>query len=105
MYDTEGRCLEQPGEPAGSQFHQRIRQTAYPCTELGGIIFAYLGPGTPPLLPQYEFLLAPDERRVMKWNSNPFQLDDSADGRGEDDGACFLLPYWLGRYHKFLTCN
>jgi hypothetical protein len=48
-------------------------------------------------------LLAPDERRVMKWNSNPFQLDDASDGRGEDDGAFFLLPYWLGRYHKFLT--
>jgi hypothetical protein len=50
-------------------------------------------------------LLPPDERRVMKWNSNPFQLDDSAAGRGEDDGAFFLLPYWLGRYHKFLTAE
>jgi hypothetical protein len=44
-------------------------------------------------------LLAPDERRVMKWNANPFQLDDQSAGRGEDDGAFFLLPYWLGRYH------
>jgi hypothetical protein len=50
-------------------------------------------------------LLPPDERRVMKWNGNPFQLDDSSGGRGEDDGAFFLLPYWLGRYHKFLTGN
>lgn len=47
-------------------------------------------------------LLAPDERRVMKWNSNPFQPDSKADGRGEDDGAFFLLPYWLGRYHRFI---
>ena len=47
-------------------------------------------------------LLAPDERRVMKWNGNPFQLDDQSAGRGEDDGAFFLLPYWLGRYHGFL---
>jgi hypothetical protein len=47
-------------------------------------------------------LLPPDERRVMKWNGNPFQLDDQGDGRGEDDGAFFLLPYWLGRYHGFL---
>jgi hypothetical protein len=47
-------------------------------------------------------LLAPDERRVMKWNSNPFDPDSSAEGRGEDDGAFFLLPYWMGRYHKFL---
>jgi hypothetical protein len=48
-------------------------------------------------------LLPPDERRVMKWNSNPFQLDDQSGGRGEDDGAFFLLPYWLGRYHGFLA--
>ncbi|HEV8482288.1 MAG TPA: hypothetical protein VGV87_01910 [Blastocatellia bacterium] len=48
-------------------------------------------------------LLPADERRVMKWNGNPFQLDDQAAGRGEDDGAFFLLPYWLGRYHGFLT--
>jgi hypothetical protein len=50
-------------------------------------------------------LLPPDERRVMKWNSNPFQLDDTSDGRGEDDGAFFLLPYWLGRYHNYLIGN
>jgi len=48
-------------------------------------------------------LLPPDERRVMKWNGNPFQLDDVGSGRGEDDGAFFLLPYWLGRYHGFLV--
>jgi hypothetical protein len=48
-------------------------------------------------------LLPPDERRVMKWNSNPFQLDDKSAGRGEDDGAFFLLPYWMGRYHGFLV--
>jgi hypothetical protein len=53
--------------------------------------------------PQTTRLLAPDERRVMKWNSNPFQLDDQSGGRGEDDGAFYLLPYWLGRHHRFLT--
>jgi len=50
-------------------------------------------------------LLPPDERRVMKWNGNPFQLDDEAGGHGEDDGAFFLLPYWLARYHGFLIGN
>ena len=47
-------------------------------------------------------LLPPDERRVMKWNGNPFQLDDQGAGGGEDDGSFFLLPYWMGRYHGFL---
>ena len=47
-------------------------------------------------------LLPPDERPVMKWNSNPFVVDGGAGGHGEDDGAAFLLPYWMGRYHKFI---
>jgi hypothetical protein len=47
-------------------------------------------------------LLPPDERPVNKWNSNPFVVDGGAGGHGEDDGAAFLLPYWMGRYHKFI---
>lgn len=47
-------------------------------------------------------LLPPDERPVMKWNSNPFEIDGGAGGGSEDDGAAFLLPYWLGRYHGYL---
>ncbi|HZT07310.1 MAG TPA: Rieske 2Fe-2S domain-containing protein [Chloroflexota bacterium] len=62
LYDGRGRCLEQPGEPAGSTFHERVRQPAYPCQEVGGLILAYLGPGEPPLVPNYEFLTAPQEQ-------------------------------------------
>jgi hypothetical protein len=47
-------------------------------------------------------LLPPDERPIMRWNSNPFVVDGGGDGHSEDDGAAFLLPYWMGRYHKFL---
>ena len=57
LYDREGRCLEQPGEPAGSTFHERIRQKAYPCVEKNGLILTYMGPGEPPLLPNYDFLV------------------------------------------------
>jgi len=51
---------------------------------------------------QAKGLLPPDERPVMKWNSNPFDIDGGNDGRGEDDGAAFLLPYWMGRYRRML---
>jgi hypothetical protein len=43
-----------------------------------------------------------DELPMHKWNGNPYRLDGGADGRGEDDGAYFLLPYWMGRYHKLI---
>jgi phenylpropionate dioxygenase-like ring-hydroxylating dioxygenase large terminal subunit len=64
LYDVRGRCLEQPGEPAGSTFHDRIRLLAYPCEERAGVIFAYLGPGEAPLFPRYEFLHVPDDHVV-----------------------------------------
>jgi hypothetical protein len=46
--------------------------------------------------------IPPNERCVMKWNGNPFQLDCNPEGRTEDEGAFFLLPYWLGRFYKLL---
>jgi len=43
-----------------------------------------------------------DELPMSKWNGNPYRLDGGSGGRGEDDGAYFLLPYWMGRYHKLI---
>ncbi len=42
------------------------------------------------------------EGGISKWNTNPHQYDTGDDGSTEDDGAYFLLPYWMGRYHGFL---
>jgi hypothetical protein len=52
--------------------------------------------------PQSKTLLPPDERPVMKWNANPFEVDGGSGGLSEDDGAAFLLPYWLGRFHRLI---
>lgn len=49
---------------------------------------------------QAKTLLAADERPVMKWNGNPFIVDGGNGGRSEDDGAFYLLPYWMGRAHR-----
>ena len=62
LYDVHGNCLDQPGEPGGGPHRSEIRQPAYPCVERVGIIFAYMGPGEPPLLPNYEFLALPEEQ-------------------------------------------
>jgi hypothetical protein len=42
------------------------------------------------------------ERPMMKWNGNPYRLDGGDGGRTEEDGTFFLLPYWMGRYHRLL---
>jgi hypothetical protein len=43
-----------------------------------------------------------DELPMSKWNGNPYRVDGGNGGRTEDDGAYFLLPYWLGRYHGLI---
>jgi hypothetical protein len=43
-----------------------------------------------------------DELPMWKWNGNPYNLDGGNGGRTEDDGAYFLLPYWMGRYHQLI---
>lgn len=58
LFDIRGHCLEQPAEPTSSKYKEEIRHTAYPCQEAAGVIFAYLGPGKPPMLPAMHFLTA-----------------------------------------------
>ncbi len=66
LYDVQGRCLEQPGEPNGGEHRQSICHLAYPCMEMAGLVFTYMGPDKPPLLPNYEALAAPEERRFIR---------------------------------------
>src|SRR4029453_10567321 len=54
LFDREGRCLEQPAEPEESTFKDRITITAYPAEELGGLVWAYLGPAPAPKVPRYD---------------------------------------------------
>lgn len=64
-FDVTGQCVDMPNEPPRSNFAERIRQLAYPCTEAGGVIWAYLGPlEPPPPLPGFEWMAVPDDQRM-----------------------------------------
>ena len=38
LYDASGQCLEQPAEPEGSGFKDKIKLVAYPVQEFSGIV-------------------------------------------------------------------
>lgn len=44
LFDTHGRCLDQPCEPGRGTNKHRVRQPWYPVEERYGLVFAYLGP-------------------------------------------------------------
>ncbi len=60
LFDVEGRCLQTPAEPEGSNLCANIRQKAYPVVEKNGILFAYMGPGDPPAFPDFDCFVAPE---------------------------------------------
>jgi hypothetical protein len=47
-------------------------------------------------------VLPASERRLARWNGNPWAPDGGGEGRVEDDGAAWALAYWLGVYHGYL---
>ena len=59
LFDIDGKCLQTPAEPEGSNLCRNIRQKAYPVVERSGILFAYMGPGTPPEFPRFDCFVAP----------------------------------------------
>jgi phthalate 4,5-dioxygenase len=66
LYDIHGKIIDMPGEEnGGASFRDSICHKAYPCKEEGGVVFAYLGPDEPPLLPNYEFLAVPAKQRFV----------------------------------------
>ena len=51
-FDVDGNCVDMPNEPAESDFKEKVKATAYPDRERGGVVWAYMGPREkPPPLP------------------------------------------------------
>ena len=53
-FDVAGQCVEQMNEPETLDFKSKIHITSYPVVELGGVVWAYMGPADlMPPLPQF----------------------------------------------------
>ncbi|NOX74262.1 MAG: aromatic ring-hydroxylating dioxygenase subunit alpha [Alphaproteobacteria bacterium] len=59
-FDVSGQCVDTPGEPEGSTLFKNITTPSYPVVENNGIIWAYMGQGTPPEFPALDCFKAPD---------------------------------------------
>ncbi|MEA2642953.1 MAG: hypothetical protein QOF51_4347 [Chloroflexota bacterium] len=66
LYARDGSCLETPAEPPESFFKMTVKHTSYPCVEIGGLIFTYMGPpDKQPDFPHYNQLFATAGVRVV----------------------------------------
>jgi phthalate 4,5-dioxygenase len=59
-YDVDGNCVDQPSEPPETNFAHKVKLRAYACRELGGLVWAYMGPpDRMPGVPELEWAQAP----------------------------------------------
>jgi phthalate 4,5-dioxygenase len=69
-FDAEGNCVDMPNEPAESDFKHKVKATAYPAKDWGGLIWVYMGPkDRQPGLPEYPWCLVPNAEHtpIAKW--------------------------------------
>jgi 5,5'-dehydrodivanillate O-demethylase len=64
-FNGAGACIDQPNEPDGSTFKEKNSTKAYPVQELGGLLWAYLGPAPAPQIPRYDGFVAPGAIRMV----------------------------------------
>ena len=71
-YDSTGKCVEQPFEETLNKcFKDRIQLANYAVEEVGGLIFAYLGPQPAPLVPRWDLLVEKDSWREIGYTLTP----------------------------------
>lgn len=54
LFDETGQCLDQPAEREDGQFADRVQTQAGRAEALGGMVWAYIGPGPVPELPRFD---------------------------------------------------
>tara|TARA_Y100000817_G_scaffold41862_1_gene28674 strand:+ start:1280 stop:2605 length:1326 start_codon:yes stop_codon:yes gene_type:complete len=56
IFNETGACVDQPSEPEGSKFKDKVKLKAYKAQDYAGAIWAYVGPEPAPLLPHWDVL-------------------------------------------------
>jgi phenylpropionate dioxygenase-like ring-hydroxylating dioxygenase large terminal subunit len=65
-FDVTGACVDMPSEPAESNFKNKVKVTAYPTRERGGLVWIYMGPReVPPELPSLEANMLPEGQYTL----------------------------------------
>ncbi|MBI67493.1 MAG: Rieske (2Fe-2S) protein [Chloroflexi bacterium] len=80
LYDSQGSCIEAPLEARPDMFKDRIKLSGYPVKEMGGLLFAYMGPNPVPLLPPWDLFVWPNSVRQIGYavlNANWLQCQEN----------------------------
>src|SRR6266851_1254206 len=70
LFGADGSCLDQPAEREETNFRDRVRAAAGVAQELGGLVWAYIGPSPAPELPRFDVFVMEGVRDIG-WTELP----------------------------------
>ncbi len=97
MFDGTGACVDMPLEPPELNFKDKIKIAGYPVEELGGLIWAYLGPLPAPLLPKDDLFVREDGFRQIVAHTLPCNWLQVMENRA-DLGHAYYTHGRMGQY-------
>lgn len=66
-FGIDGKCLDIPNEPNGAALKEKLKHLSYPCREVNGVIWTYMGSReVPPPLPNYALATVPADQKIMR---------------------------------------
>jgi phenylpropionate dioxygenase-like ring-hydroxylating dioxygenase large terminal subunit len=97
-YDVSGQCVELPSEGPDGPIRKRVKLKSYPCIELGGVIWTYMGPpGLRPEAPGVEWAHVPPERRYVSKRLQECNYLQAMEGGIDSSHVTFLHSAQLRR--------
>ena len=66
LFGSDGSCLDQPAEREETNFRSRVSVRAGVVQEMGGLVWAYIGPAPAPELPRFDVFVM-DGVRDIGW--------------------------------------
>jgi len=97
-YDVSGQCVELPSEGAAGPMRARMKLKSYPCIELGGVVWTYMGP--PQLKPEppgVEWAHVAAERRFVSKRQQECNYLQAMEGGIDSSHVSFLHAAQLKR--------
>jgi len=96
LFDATGACIDQPSEPAGSRFKDKVKMKAYPVQEFAGLIWAYMGPLPAPILPKWDAFTWEDAWRDVYYCTLPCNWLQCQENSLDPVHFEWLHRYWGG---------
>ena len=79
-FSPDGQCVDTPLEAPEATLKDRIKIPGYPVQEMGGLVWAYMGPLPAPLLPTWDLFVMPNAIRqigITELNCNWLQCQEN----------------------------